>query len=87
MSEVDDYVGLQADLLAVQSTASEVAQIYREVDLFIDIPAEEYHGDKEIVGHSALVKIMRSPEHFKHYLTAPFKVTPTLKFGTALHCA
>ena len=87
MSEVDDYVGLQAVLLAVQSTASEVAQIYREVDLFIDIPAEEYHGDKEIVGHSALVKIMRSPEHFKHYLTAPFKVTPTLKFGTALHCA
>ena len=60
MKEVDDFVGLQAELLAEQSMASEVAQIYREVDLFIDIPAEEYHADKEIVGHSALVKIMRS---------------------------
>ena len=87
MDEDDNFVGLQADFLAVQSTASEVAQIYREIDAFIDIPAGEYHADKEIVGHSALVKIMRSPEHFKHYLTAPFTVTPTLKFGTALHCA
>ena len=81
MDEDDNFVGLQADFLAVQSTASEVAQIYREIDAFIDIPAGEYHADKEIVGHSALVKIMRSPEHFKHYLTAPFTVTPTLKLA------
>ena len=60
----------------------------REVDVFIDIPAAEYHSDKQIVGHSALVQILRSPEHFLHYITpGGFKETPTLKFGTALHCA
>ncbi len=59
----------------------------KEIDAFIDIPAEEYHADKEIVGHSALLRILRSPEHFKHHTTTPFKMTPTLKFGTAVHCA
>lgn len=60
----------------------------REVDVFIDIPAAEYHSDKQVVGHSALVQILRSPEHFLHYITpGAFKETPTLKFGTALHCA
>lgn len=59
----------------------------KEIEAFIDIPSEEYHADKNIVGHSALVRILRSPEHFLYYTTAPFTPTPTMKFGTALHCA
>lgn len=87
MKEVDGFVGLQADRLPAIATASTGAVAMREVDVFIDISAEEYHADKGIVGHSGLVRILRSPEHFKHYMTAPFKETDTLKFGTALHCA
>lgn len=87
--ELFEPVGLLADrssdvVDAVPKAVSEV----KEVDVFLDIPASEYHADKEIVGHSALVQILRSPEHFKNYITpGGFKETPTLRFGTALHCA
>lgn len=87
--EVIEFVGHQADRsCAVEDAVPKDARDLREVDVFIDIPASEYHADKEIVGHSALVQILRSPEHFKHYTTpGAFKETPTLRFGTALHCA
>ena len=59
----------------------------QELGVFIDIPAEEYHADKNIVGHSALVRMLRSPAHYRHYVTTPHEPTPALKFGTALHTA
>ena len=85
--DVVDLVGLQPDTNTAVMVSSDDAAHLREIDVFIDIPADEYHADKAIIGHSGLVRILRSPEHFRHYMYAPFKVTPTLKFGTALHCA
>lgn len=53
----------------------------------LDIPAEEYHADKSVVGHSALVEMMKSPKHFHHRVTTPMEPTPAMAFGTALHAA
>ncbi|CAN7645932.1 PD-(D/E)XK nuclease-like domain-containing protein [Acidovorax sp. LjRoot129] len=75
MKDLENFIALPAQ------------ESMKEVEVFIDIPATEYHSDPDVVGHSALLRILRSPEHFKHYTTAPFNPTPTLKFGTALHCA
>jgi hypothetical protein len=52
----------------------------------IQISNEEYHGDKSRFGHSVLLKMLKSPAHFKHYLNAPHKSSPALEFGAALHC-
>ena len=54
---------------------------------FIDISAEEYHADKEILGHSALVEILKSPKHYYHRISNPHVPTASLEFGTALHAA
>lgn len=54
---------------------------------FIDISAEEYHADKEILGHSALVEILKSPKHYFHRISNPHVPTASLEFGTALHAA
>lgn len=51
-----------------------------------DMPAASYHASPA-VGHSALVKMMRSPAHFKHYLESEHTPTPAMEFGTALHLA
>lgn len=75
MKDLENFVALPA------------LESMKEIEAFIDIPATEYHSDKDVVGHSALLRILRSPEHFKHFTTAPFNPTPTMKFGTALHCA
>lgn len=53
----------------------------------IDIPAHEYHADKNVVGHSALVEMLRSPKHFWHRLNAPHQPTPAMLLGTAVHTA
>lgn len=53
----------------------------------VDIPASEYHSDKDIVGHSALVEMLRSPAHFMHRLNTPYEPTPAMQFGTAVHTA
>ena len=52
---------------------------------FVDLEAEQYHADKAIVGHSALVEMLRSPQHFYHRLHSPHVATPAMEFGTALH--
>ncbi|MBV7542145.1 PD-(D/E)XK nuclease-like domain-containing protein [Acidovorax sp. sic0104] len=51
-----------------------------------DMPASAYHASPA-VGHSALVKLMRSPAHFRHYLDSAHAPTPAMEFGTALHMA
>ena len=50
------------------------------------LPAEQYHGDTG-VGHSGLVRIMRSPAHFQEYVSNPPVPTPAMAFGTAVHAA
>jgi hypothetical protein len=53
----------------------------------LSMSAEQYHGNKEAVGHSGLVKLMRSPAHYQEYVANPPEPTPAMAFGTALHMA
>jgi len=48
------------------------------------ISAEEYHKHPA-VGHSSLVRIMRSPAHYQEFVTNPVEPTPNMLFGTAFH--
>ena len=52
----------------------------------VSMPAEQYHATPAI-GHSSLVKLMRSPAHYRNYKDTPHEPTPTMAFGTALHTA
>ncbi len=56
-------------------------------DKFLQISSDEYHADKTVVGHSALVKMLRSPAHFAEYLSEVYEPTPAMQFGTAIHAA
>lgn len=58
-----------------------------EANTLVEIPAAEYHADKDVVGHSALVEMLRSPQHFWHRLNALFEPTPAMALGTAVHTA
>ena len=51
------------------------------------ISNDEYHADKTTVGHSALVRLLRSPAHYAEYLYLEFKITPALSFGREVHPA
>jgi len=50
------------------------------------IPAAEYHAMRDIVSKSHLDRIARSPMHYQHYMTEPFKQTDAMLVGSALHC-
>jgi len=52
----------------------------------LPMAAEEYHAHPA-VGHSGLLRIMRSPAHFFEYLFNPPAPTPAMEFGTAVHTA
>ena len=52
----------------------------------IVMPAADYHADPAL-GHSALIKILRSPAHYLEYRNAKHEPTPAMEFGTALHAA
>lgn len=52
----------------------------------VSIPAEKYHAHPA-VGHSGLVRIMRSPAHFRAWLEAPPEPTQAMLLGTAFHTA
>ncbi len=56
-------------------------------DKFINISADEYHADKTAVGHSALVRMLRSPAHFAEYINEKIEPTQAMQFGTAVHAA
>lgn len=57
-----------------------------EKNFLVSMPDDDYHAHPA-VGHSGLVRIMRSPAHFKEYLTNPPEPTPAMAFGTAFHTA
>jgi hypothetical protein len=48
------------------------------------MPAKRYHADKSI-GHSGIVKMLKSPAHLREYLDHPHQPTPAMAFGTAVH--
>ena len=54
---------------------------------FKKISNEEYHADKTAVGHSSLVRMLRSPAHFVECIRGGIEQTPAMQFGTAVHAA
>ena len=52
----------------------------------LSMQASQYHAHPA-VGHSGLVRIMRSPAHYQYYVTNPPEPTPAMQFGTAVHTA
>ena len=52
----------------------------------LSMPADHYHLHPA-VGHSGLVRIMRSPAHYREYVTHPPEATPAMQLGTAFHTA
>ncbi|MDP1573157.1 MAG: PD-(D/E)XK nuclease-like domain-containing protein [Pseudomonadota bacterium] len=52
----------------------------------VEVPAADYHAHPAL-GHSALIKLLRSPAHYLHYRSEPGKDTPAKAFGTAFHAA
>ena len=56
-----------------------------DLSMFIDMPADDYHSNPAVVGHSALVSLLHSPKHYFADLGRGRKVTPAMEFGTAFH--
>jgi hypothetical protein len=54
--------------------------------VLLSMSADQYHAHSA-VGHSGLVRIMRSPAHFQEYVAHPPEPTQAMAFGTAVHCA
>lgn len=52
----------------------------------LDLPADAYHAHPA-VGHSGIVQILRSPAHFRAWLSQRPAPTPAMQFGTAVHMA
>ena len=52
----------------------------------LSMPADQYHAH-QAVGHSGLVRIMRSPAHYQEYVSNPPEPTPAMQLGTAFHAA
>lgn len=57
-------------------------RLYQNTLQLIEI--DEYHSRPE-VGHSSLVKIMRSPAHYREYIENPVEPTSNMVLGTAFH--
>lgn len=53
----------------------------------VDLSNDEYHSNKDAVGHSGLVRIMRSPAHFRDAMDTQHEPSPAMAFGTAVHAA
>jgi hypothetical protein len=56
-------------------------------DNFHTISNADYHADKTTIGHSSLVKMLRSPAHFAEYVRGQFEPTPAMAIGIAVHAA
>jgi hypothetical protein len=48
------------------------------------MPAKQYHADQSI-GHSGIVKMLKSPAHLREALIIRMPPTPAMAFGTAVH--
>lgn len=55
-------------------------------DFLRSLPAADYHSHSAI-GHSSLVRIMRSPAHYQEHATHPPEPTAAMQLGTAFHTA
>lgn len=59
--------------------------MFDELSMFVDMSAEEYHSNPDVVGHSALVSILQSPKRYRASLLEGRTVTEAMEFGTAFH--
>ncbi len=50
----------------------------------LQMPASQYHALPSI-GHSGLLRLLRSPAHLRESLDHPPQPTPAMTFGTAVH--
>ena len=50
----------------------------------LHLPAKQYHADQSI-GHSGILKLLKSPAHLRETLDHPQPPTPAMTFGTAVH--
>jgi hypothetical protein len=53
----------------------------------INMPAVEYHANREHVSKSWLDKLKQSPAHLRHYLDNDKPETKALRLGRIVHCA
>lgn len=53
--------------------------------LFRDLPADEYHADRDALSCSLLKPLLVSPAHFQAGLVAPPKNSPAKDFGSLVH--
>lgn len=69
-------------------SAAKISQLRPEVRLYQNtlqtIESVEYHKRSEI-GHSSLVRIMKSPAHYREYIENPVEPTLNMLLGTAFH--
>lgn len=52
----------------------------------LSVTAKQYH-DCPAVGHSGLLRMMRSPAHYRAWMETPPEPTPQMVFGSAFHSA
>lgn len=53
----------------------------------VEISATDYHANTEAIGHSGLVKILRSPAHYRESVINPSAPSEAMELGTAFHTA
>lgn len=53
----------------------------------LQIPAEQYHADRQHVSKSWLDRLKQSPAHLRHYLDSAKVETKALRVGRIVHCA
>jgi len=71
---------------SVVSTRKSIPDNSAHQGILQSLPAEEYHSNPA-VGHSSLLKLMRSPAHYFNYMTSPREPTPAMQLGSAFHTA
>jgi len=50
----------------------------------LHLPAKQYHADQSI-GHSGILKMLKSPAHLRETLDHPPPPTPAMALGSAVH--
>ncbi len=50
----------------------------------LHMPAKQYHADQSI-GHSGILRMLKSPAHLREALDHPPQPTPAMAFGSAVH--
>lgn len=76
--------GFADDVAAIEPAPAVIAAAFVP-GIFDDMPAPEYHGI-EALSFSGIDKLLRSPQHYRLMRDRPNAPTPTMAFGTAVHC-